>query len=138
MIHARKDYARIQDPWNKIADDEPVFLVRAQDMLFIPMLGAYRKLYQDQPNADPVIMRYIDEHIQRAADWQTANHSRLKIADAPKEHCNCPAETVVVAMLPDGTPIGGWTTDAEGNHKPSPVRALKEMLNEKHGKHAGE
>ena len=32
MIHARKDYDRIQDPEGKIAEDEPVFLVRAKDI----------------------------------------------------------------------------------------------------------
>lgn len=31
MIHARNDYQRIQDPTNKIPNDEPVFLLRAQD-----------------------------------------------------------------------------------------------------------
>jgi hypothetical protein len=31
MIHARNDYARIQDPDKKIPGDEPVFLLRAQD-----------------------------------------------------------------------------------------------------------
>ena len=33
MIHARKDYNRIQDPENKIPGDEPVFLLRAQDQV---------------------------------------------------------------------------------------------------------
>ena len=32
MIHARTDYNRIQDPAKKIHDDEPVFLLRAQDV----------------------------------------------------------------------------------------------------------
>lgn len=32
MKHAREDYNRIQDPANLIPDDEPVFLVRAQDL----------------------------------------------------------------------------------------------------------
>lgn len=27
MLHARKDYMRIQDPENKIPQDEPVFLL---------------------------------------------------------------------------------------------------------------
>lgn len=31
MIHARDDYQRIQDPASKIPEDEPVFLLRAQD-----------------------------------------------------------------------------------------------------------
>ena len=33
MLHARKDYNRIQDPENKIPEDEPVFLLRAQDRI---------------------------------------------------------------------------------------------------------
>lgn len=31
MKHARDDYNRIQDPAGLIPDDEPVFLLRAQD-----------------------------------------------------------------------------------------------------------
>jgi hypothetical protein len=31
MRHARDDYNRIQDPSGKIPEDEPVFLLRAQD-----------------------------------------------------------------------------------------------------------
>ena len=37
MIHARTDYNRIQDPENKIPQDEPVFLLRGQDQ-FAPKL----------------------------------------------------------------------------------------------------
>lgn len=32
MIHARPDYNRIQDPENKIPEDEPVFLLRAKTL----------------------------------------------------------------------------------------------------------
>lgn len=32
MIHARSDYMRIQDPLKLIPEDEPVFLVRGQDV----------------------------------------------------------------------------------------------------------
>lgn len=35
MRHAREDYNRIQDPAGKIHEDEPVFLMRAQDALFV-------------------------------------------------------------------------------------------------------
>jgi hypothetical protein len=31
MIHARKDYDRIQDPAGLIPEDEPVFLIRGKD-----------------------------------------------------------------------------------------------------------
>ena len=33
MKHARTDYSRIQDPENKIPEDEPVFLLRGQDLV---------------------------------------------------------------------------------------------------------
>jgi len=33
MKHAREDYNRIQDPDEKIPDNEPVFLLRGQDVL---------------------------------------------------------------------------------------------------------
>lgn len=32
MKHARKDYARLQDPEGKIPMDEPVFFLRGQDI----------------------------------------------------------------------------------------------------------
>ena len=32
MKHSREDYDRIQDPENKIPKDEPVFLLRGQDI----------------------------------------------------------------------------------------------------------
>ena len=33
MKHTRPDYNRIQDPADKIPEDEPVFLLRGQDVL---------------------------------------------------------------------------------------------------------
>jgi len=33
MKYAREDYERIQDPWDLIPEDEPVFLLRGQDEL---------------------------------------------------------------------------------------------------------
>ncbi len=33
MLHAREDYNRFQDPAGLIPEDEPVFLLRAQDKL---------------------------------------------------------------------------------------------------------
>ena len=41
MLHARKDYNRIQDPENKIPKDEPVFLLRGQDALAAVTLRNY-------------------------------------------------------------------------------------------------
>jgi hypothetical protein len=41
MKHARKDYDRIQDPAGKIGIDEPVFLIRAQDLAGPMAVEAY-------------------------------------------------------------------------------------------------
>lgn len=41
MKHARDDYNRIQDPAGLIPDDEPVFLLRGQDVLAPRILRAY-------------------------------------------------------------------------------------------------
>lgn len=41
MRHARADYQRIQDPIGKIPADEPVFLLRASDVLMPEMLACY-------------------------------------------------------------------------------------------------
>lgn len=41
MKHARDDYNRIQDPAGRIPDDEPVFLLRGQDVLAAAIVRAY-------------------------------------------------------------------------------------------------
>ncbi len=47
MRHARKDYNRIQDPENKIPDDEPVFLLRGQDPLAADTVRGYAQYCED-------------------------------------------------------------------------------------------
>lgn len=51
MIHARGDYARIQDPENKIPADEPVFLIRAQDKTASAVVRYWVKLNRKELNA---------------------------------------------------------------------------------------
>lgn len=43
MKHARPDYARFQDPAGKIPADEPVFLLRGQDVLAADTVRAYAR-----------------------------------------------------------------------------------------------
>lgn len=47
MKHAREDYDRIQDPDNKIPEDEPVFLLRAQDKTAPAVVAYWAKLNED-------------------------------------------------------------------------------------------
>ena len=63
MIHTRKDYDRIQDPENKIPEDEPVFLLRAQDQIAAEVVRYWEKL-----------------HIARGGNFDIAK-SALKLAD---------------------------------------------------------
>ncbi|HEX9272954.1 MAG TPA: hypothetical protein VGA01_12145 [Candidatus Binatia bacterium] len=89
MRHARRDYARIQDPWNKIGEEEPVFLIRGQDILFCDILQAYMDAYAKQEKADPNIIKQLAYHLDYAEEWSALNDNRLKVADAPKEDCGC-------------------------------------------------
>ena len=72
MLHARKDYQRIQDPLNAkdkgIPKDEPVFLLRAQDPLFIPMLNLYMQL-ATLINCDARLIQTIRVHVELARLW---------------------------------------------------------------------
>ena len=52
MIHAREDYNRIQDPAGKIGENEPVFLIRAQDASAPAAVEAWAKL-NDAHGGDP-------------------------------------------------------------------------------------
>lgn len=46
MIHARDDYNRIQDPSGYIPDNEPVFLLRGQDVSAPDAVRAWAELNQ--------------------------------------------------------------------------------------------
>jgi len=79
MIHARKDYQRIQDPLTKddkngkgIGRDEPVFLLRAQDRLFVPMLTAYISMAK-LIGCDATMIQMLRQHIETAKLWQLSH-----------------------------------------------------------------
>lgn len=80
MLHARQDYNRIQDPENKIPADEPVFLLRAQDVCAIPALEAWIA----RAKAEAVDPRMVDAalaQVEKMRDWQ-AEHP-VQVPDMP-------------------------------------------------------
>lgn len=80
MKHAREDYARIQDPENKIGEDEPVMLFRAQDKFFIDVLYFYRALLErDNPKSE--LIPLVTDHIKRVYAWQQDNADKVKFPD---------------------------------------------------------
>lgn len=78
MIHARKDYDRIQDPEGLIGEDEPVFLLRGKDEFAPPAIEAWAA------NIEPYD-RELAEHAYKWADkmreWQKENGT--KTPDVP-------------------------------------------------------
>jgi hypothetical protein len=83
MLHARRDYDRIQDPENKIGEDEPVFLVRAKDWAFVPTLLGWIKAHLDA-GGDIEMAKALMEHIDKAKKWRGLHNREVKVADAPK------------------------------------------------------
>jgi len=70
MLHARDDYnRRIQDNAGKIPDNEPVFMIRAQDKHAIPILTAYLVLVE-QDNGDSSIIEGVRKQLRRMQVWQ--------------------------------------------------------------------
>lgn len=69
MKHGRSDYdARIQDAAKIIPDDEPVFLLRAQDKLACRAVSFYADMLQ-QFGGDPEHVKRIKEQATRMFDW---------------------------------------------------------------------
>ena len=86
MLHARKDYDRIQDPANKIGADEPVMLLRARDVLAPVVLAKYADLLRHHL-ADPIMITSVLAHESKMRQWQRVNGCKLPDmpADAVRE-----------------------------------------------------
>lgn len=80
MIHARQDYQRIQDPDNKIPMNEPVFLLRGQDILAPEVIAFWNMLYKRR-GGDPNVVKLVEAHIEKIEEYQKINP--IKLADIP-------------------------------------------------------
>jgi len=79
MKHARPDYDRIQDPAGLIPDDEPVFLIRGQDMYGALILAKYAELLETSDCAvDPRLIEMVRDQQLRMRHWP-----KKKIPDLP-------------------------------------------------------
>jgi len=76
MIHARADYNRIQDPANKIPQDEPVFLLRGQDKVAAAAVRVWAAL-NDEAGGDPEASRLAREHADKMDVWPTKKTADL-------------------------------------------------------------
>ena len=69
MKHARADYNRIQDPAEKIPADEPVFLLRGQDIHAPGILLEYAERVR-AAGGDLKIVELTRNQAQCMSDWQ--------------------------------------------------------------------
>lgn len=80
MKHAREDYDRIQDPENKIPKDEPVFLIRAQDVT-APDVVRYWAMQAKYKGAKESIVLAARTQADHMVEWQREHN--MKIPDMP-------------------------------------------------------
>lgn len=83
MKHARTDYDRIQDPAGLIPSDEPVFLIRAKDMVSGDAVRAWADLHE-KACGDPAMAIAARNHADLMDAW-----SAKKLADAPDGTIGC-------------------------------------------------
>jgi len=69
MKHARADYDRIQDPSGKIPADEPVFLIRGQDLAAPDTLREWCRLAHKAGASNDIINKVMDQARAMEA-WQ--------------------------------------------------------------------
>ena len=81
MKHARKDYDRIQDPAGKIPENEPVFLIRGQDLAAPVALRAYA-MEAHRCGAEPNIIEATLRQTREMEKWQ--RERALKTPDMPR------------------------------------------------------
>lgn len=82
MLHARKDYnERIQDSANLIPRDEPVFLLRAQDLNALATLQEYGRLVMLSSSPDPAILEGVKRQTGRFINWRKRHTDSVKPAD---------------------------------------------------------
>jgi len=78
MKHAREDYNRIQDPDEKIPDNEPVFLLRGQDVLAPNLLREWaRQLLIKGGSCE--MAKLVYDHADDMDKWQ--KEVKVKIPD---------------------------------------------------------
>ncbi len=68
MVHARPDYNRIQDPASLIPDDEPVFLIRAQDSNSAEVVRAWADI-NDRNGGDIAMSDVARDHADLMDRW---------------------------------------------------------------------
>lgn len=89
MIHARNDYNRIQDPAGIIPENEPVFLLRAQDKLAVNLVAMWGELLL-QRGGNRKLAEMAFDHALLMKDYAVKYGS--KVPDMPDEALTIPCK----------------------------------------------
>jgi hypothetical protein len=73
-------YGQVTTERGNIGDDEPVFVIRAQDKLSAEVIDFYRSLCTAY-EAGPDHIRAVETTWNRFEEWQVNNHSKMKVPD---------------------------------------------------------
>lgn len=121
MRHARSDYDSIQDASGRIPSDEPVFLLRASDILAPMAVDAWANM-AILKNVDPIMISAAGKQAQLMRKWQTSHGS--KVPDAPADaliydnNHGLPADTLSKSIKDDAQLIVKLKLDLNtSNHK---------------------
>lgn len=64
-----------------IPPDEPVLVIRGQDVLALQMLDHYLALYARSEFVDPAVASDLSKHRDALVVWRRNNRDRIKAAD---------------------------------------------------------
>jgi len=81
MKHARPDYNRIQDPSHIIPEDEPVFLLRGQDIAAPDTVNWWATLVENLPGHNHEIADMARSQAKAMKEWQKIHG--MKVPDLP-------------------------------------------------------
>lgn len=113
MMHARSDYQRIQDPEEKIAADEPVFLLRGSDVSAPVAVRAWADAHE-AAGGDPVIANAARAQALAMEAWPNR-----KVADVPAGTRILTSVVLSDQSVPEGVRVApAETEDAGGDHGP--------------------
>lgn len=134
MRHGRPDYeGRFVDtgargaPDHKIPEDEPVLLIRGQDLAAFATARAWAD-ENDRIGGDPEMSRLVREHAARILDWQQQIGGG-KLADMPTPPPGVPdVESLTREILVDlcaraVVPIGRWSNRDSADAQQQVARA---------------
>lgn len=105
MIHSRPDYQRLQDPAGLIPQDEPVFLLRAQDKTAAQVVAIWALMQPEGP-----LKEMAERHANRMGNWKKRKWADITPGQRGEDHGLAPGD---VAQAMEFNQIGFHMREAD-------------------------